>query len=455
MKLHILHTNDIHGHLEHWDIISSYIDSRRREISKDAHTVFLCDVGDALDTFHPLVEATQGKIMIELFNQLNYDVVTIGNNEGLNFTSNQLRKLYQKANYDVVSANVLDKARQDYPVWAQDYLIKRVGNYRVAFIGLTAPYATYELNNYDLIDSYDALQTQLQSIYSQQEPLPYIVLLSHLGLREDRLIAQQFPQIDLILGAHTHHALHNGEEINDVLLAASGRYGEYVGEVMIDLNTKEHSATLKSIEQMQKITGRTISRELEIKGRQSLKELPVANLPHPYYSGHDEGISSYTKMVLDAMCSFTGCELAMVTTGLLLADLPRGLLNQDDLHQSLPHPIHIAELNLKGYYLIQLLNEIEGQLDDLEFKLISGSGFRGKVFGQVRYKGIRFDQERQEWLVNNEVINHEHNYRLAALDHYWFLPFFPTINYHGNPRLLFPEFIRHVVAEYLAKKYPV
>lgn len=455
MKLHILHTNDLHGHLENWDILSSYIDNRREEIKKAGNPVFLCDVGDALDTYHPLVEATQGEVMIDLFNQLNYDVVTIGNNEGLNFTSNQLRKLYKNAAYEVVCANVLDKDRQDYPVWAQNYSIKRVGEYRVAFIGLTAPYATYELNNYDLIDSYDALQTQLNKIFSQQEPIHYIVLLSHLGLREDRLIARRFPELNLILGAHTHHVLHQGEEIESVLLAACGRYGEYVGEVIVDLENKQHSASLKSIEQMQKITNKELSKEAARQGRKILKHHPVADLPHPYYSGQDSGEKSYSKMVLEAMSSFTGCDLAMVTTGLFLSDLPAGIINQDDLHQSLPHPIHIAELNLTGFYLIQLLNEIDGQLDDLEFKFISGSGFRGKVFGQVKYKGIRFDTQKQEWLVNNQSINLHGRYRLAALDHYWFLPFFPTINYHGNPKLLFPEFIRHIVADFLAEKYPV
>src|SRR5699024_7511586 len=60
-----------------------------------------------------------------------------------------------------------------------------------------------------------------------------IVLLSHLGIYEDERIAKHFPDIDVIIGGHTHHLLRSGEMVNHTLLTAAGKQCAYVGEVSI------------------------------------------------------------------------------------------------------------------------------------------------------------------------------------------------------------------------------
>src|SRR5699024_10911607 len=60
-----------------------------------------------------------------------------------------------------------------------------------------------------------------------------IVLLSHLGITEDEQIARKFPEIDVIIGGHTHHLLRSGEYINNTLLTAAGKNCMFVGEVIL------------------------------------------------------------------------------------------------------------------------------------------------------------------------------------------------------------------------------
>lgn len=67
--------------------------------------------------------------------------------------------------------------------------------------------------------------------------------MSHLGIRFDTRIAQEFSEIDLIIGAHTHHLFEEGELINGTYLAAAGKYGRFVGS--IDITFDNH--TLKDI----------------------------------------------------------------------------------------------------------------------------------------------------------------------------------------------------------------
>ena len=184
--MRILHTNDIHGHIENWPVIQAYVEEKIASYIAADQSYLLMDIGDAMDTVHPLVEASQGQIMVDLFNQLGYDMVTIGNNEGLNFTSTQLGKLYDQAEFDITLANLLDLKSHDTPLWAQEIVYKTIDNHTLAFIGLTAPYATYFLNGYQILDPFEVVDTLIYQIKTTRTYVEGIFFLSHLGIIRDR-----------------------------------------------------------------------------------------------------------------------------------------------------------------------------------------------------------------------------------------------------------------------------
>ncbi len=81
-KITILHTNDLHSHFENWPKIRRYLLTERQRYIAAGHTVLTFDIGDAMDRAHPLTEATNGQRNVSLMNEIGYDAVTIGNNEG-------------------------------------------------------------------------------------------------------------------------------------------------------------------------------------------------------------------------------------------------------------------------------------------------------------------------------------------------------------------------------------
>lgn len=81
--------------------------------------------------------------------------------------------------------------------------------------------------------------------------------------------------------------------------------------------------------------------------------------------------------------------------------------------------------------------------------------FRGKIFGQVYYKGIKVDTRNRLVYVNGKEIEPEKEYQIATLDHYVLIPFFPTLSIVGDNEFLFPQFLREVIGDYLAKTYPI
>ncbi|EFR31502.1 bifunctional metallophosphatase/5'-nucleotidase [Eremococcus coleocola] len=451
--LHIIHTNDLHGHIENWPILRTFMEEKIAHYLAEGDPYLLVDIGDALDSVNPMVEASKGQIMIDLFNQIGYDVVTIGNNEGLNFTSTQLSKLYDKANFDITIANLLSSQTQDVPEWGQKVVFKQVGAYKLAFIGLTAPYATYPLNGYEILNPIRTLKAIVKKL--QKDPsIDLIVLMSHLGIEQDRYIAKILPEIQLIIGAHTHHVLFEGEWVNQTLLTAAGRYGLYIGEIDFDYDPQlkqwYFQARVLTLKQVQERLESPVPSENYIEeGRYLLAQETVTHSSRPYFALQLQSENSYIQMALDALAWYANCPLAILNSGLFLSDLPAGRINQNDLHESLPHPMHLARVTLKGSQLITMLNEMEGQREDLSYKMIHGLGFRGKIFGELVYRGLTYDQSQDLWLAQGQPIQSKETYELITVDHLWFLPFFPSMEANGLPQLIFPDFIRHVVAKYL------
>ncbi len=201
-----------------------------------------------MDRVDPISEATMGKANVELMNEVGYDVVTIGNNEGITLAHDDLYHLYDEADYPVVCANLQPKSGQP-PKWLVDTnIFETDSGVRLGFIGLTAPFtAFYDPLGWTVTSPYDELETNLLELSSKTD---IIILLSHLGLSEDQEIARRFSEIDVIIGGHTHHLLRTGEYVNNCLITAAGKHCVYVGEVILtydheseQISTKEAYAT--------------------------------------------------------------------------------------------------------------------------------------------------------------------------------------------------------------------
>ena len=59
-----------------------------------------------------------------------------------------------------------------------------------------------------------------------------LIALTHIGLEKDRQLAEKFPQIDLILGGHSHDYLN--EKIGGTVIVHSGAFAEHFSEIIIE-----------------------------------------------------------------------------------------------------------------------------------------------------------------------------------------------------------------------------
>ena len=454
----LFHTNDLHSHFENWPKIRRLVKAKRSLYQKEGKTVVTIDLGDFSDRCHPLTEATDGRANVAIMNTLAYDLVTIGNNEGIGNSKKQLEHLYDQSTFEVVLANLEDPKTQTLPDFCQAYKIMTTKEgTKLGFIGLTAPFPlTYNPNGWT-IKQVEAVLPQLITEVAPQ--CDVLILLSHLGIDTDFMIAANYPEIQVILGSHTHHLFKDGEKINHVQLAAAGKYGQYIGEVhlFVDDDTKQVTSYAKTMETASLEEQATDAKEIAgylTEGHGLLQAQQIAQIPETLSTDLRQP-HAFITVALKALKEAGQTEAAVLNNGLFLADLPEGIINADQLHEALPHPMHLIKVTLKGSDMSRLIREMEKSRQFLRKFPIRGMGFRGKIFGELCYDGIRFERNSQTVFWQGKPIQPEQKYTLTTVDHFQFVPFFPTIELVGEVEFLFPDVLRTVVANYLHAHYPI
>lgn len=450
-KLRILHTNDLHSHFEQFPKIGRYLKKAQTDSSVDQVLTF--DAGDFMDRSHPLSDATEGQANIALMNELNYDAVTIGNNEGIANSHKVLESLFEDANFPVVLANLYEKDER-FPKWATAYqILTTPKNTKIGLIGLTAPYPmTYEPNGWHVKLISQTLDTVLKKMQNKYDIL---IVISHIGLRLDKYIAENYPQVNLIIGGHSHDLLVKGLKVNQTWITQTGKWGKYIGDIFLELENHQIKKVIPktvAVDNLPELRNdQDFIDDLKRSGQKILEGRLVADLPKKFAQGRETIIQA----ALEAVSEAAETDIAVLNSGLFLTDVKSGIFTQADLQALLPHPMHVVRSKLLGKDLWRLIMEIEKNRHFLQKFHQVGMSFRGKIFGNIVYKGIKIEPNSRTVYINGKEIDPEKEYVIAVLDHHVLVPFFPTLSIMGENEFLFPDYLKTVVEKYLSKNYPV
>lgn len=456
-SIYFYYTNDLHSYFNHWSQVATFIKSKKRERKDKNESAWTIDIGDHMDRVHPITEATMGKANVELLNDLGYDFATIGNNEGITLAHHQLYHLYDDAAFQVVCSN-LESTISENPKWLHHSKIETSNNgVKIGFIGLTArfnPY--YHLLGWNITPSFEAIENELQIL---KEETDIIVLLSHVGMNEDQAIAERFPEINLIIGGHTHHLLRTGEIVNETLLTAAGKHCAYVGEVRLvwdhesnRLIQKEAHTTNITHLRKDRATEQRLT-ELREEADLILNKKIISIDKRIEVNWYKE--TKIIKKLTEKLLEWTGAECAMLNAGLLIEEFQPGNITYKDVHRICPHSINPCVVTLNGNELMEVIRaSLSKQLMELELK---GFGFRGEVIGRIVFANLdvqtAFHKDGQEYvkkvLFNGMPIVSERKYKLATADMFTFGRLLPEIARSEVKTLFLPEFIREILVQTL------
>ncbi|PYF01866.1 bifunctional metallophosphatase/5'-nucleotidase [Ureibacillus chungkukjangi] len=444
--IHIFHTNDIHSHFEYWQRMHNYIKTQRQEFSKLGETSFLFDIGDHIDRSNIYTEATLGKGNVQLLNEAQYDAVTIGNNEGITLAFEELHELYNEANFDVIVGNIEPMSGPN-PKWLKPYTILQTKyGTKIGVIGATAIFEVfYKELNWHITEPREVLIYFANQLRDQVDIL---VCLSHLGITEDELLANECPSIDVIFGSHTHHLFEEGKVVNNVLLTGCGKFGMYTGHLTLQFDHTTRNLVKKKemvIENaiLPEADGEALFLANLTEQGKKLLQTPIFQTSKNYNKEwfHYSQLSElFAKAVLD----FTDADCTMFNAGILLDSLKKGIITNYDIHKILPHPINICVIELSGVELKEVY--LQAQNEQWPLLELKGLGFRGSIFGKMLTYEFTMNKQR-ELLVNGKVVDLNQYYKLATLDMFTFGYFFPSFKY-AKKKYYLPLFLRDILIEY-------
>lgn len=229
----IFHTNDLHNHLQ------PLAAEKIRALKGAEPDSILLDGGDAISAGN-IYFKPGGEPILDLMSRIGYDAMALGNRE-FHFLQAGLKAKLSSADFPVLSANLRATSQEvDLPV--KSYVIfDLTDGVRVAVMGLSVPMIT-EMMLSRKVSSYvfdDPVETAARLAPQLAGQADLTVALTHIGLTRDRKLAETVPEIDLIIGGHSHDTLEKPEFVGKTAIVQAGQYAHYLGRVEVELRPQE------------------------------------------------------------------------------------------------------------------------------------------------------------------------------------------------------------------------
>ncbi len=242
IEIELIHTNDTHGNLqkpfdEGITLLKNVSGFKNMIVNnkKDAHILML-DAGDI--TSYKDVSFDTMESDLRALDAAGYDAMTIGNHE-IDFGLYKFSELASTIKMPVLCANIIDNKTKTYLF--KPYIIKTFAKTRIAIVGITASNTFTALSDEEKqkITFLGTDEAYLKIRSELKEKADIIIHLSHLGLPEDREFAKKFPEVKLIIGAHSHTFLNEPEYIGKTCILNAGKFGDCLGKAKIKIVNNE------------------------------------------------------------------------------------------------------------------------------------------------------------------------------------------------------------------------
>jgi 5'-nucleotidase len=167
--------------------------------------------------------------------------------------------------------------------------------------------------------------------------------------------------------------------------------------------------------------------------------------------------SPLAQVLSDGLREWCDAEISMINAGILLDELPKGLVTKKDLHRICPHPVNPCKVVVTGAQLKEIIHQaFTEEMQRLELK---GLGFRGKLLGRMIFTGVKVTTEDlsdglshvRHIEVLGRPIDPQRKYVIATLDMFTFGFLYPEFKHAKEKHYYLPEMLRDVLGWTLMK----
>lgn len=238
-RLTFLFTSDEHGFVTAQSKLQGQVKSARQE---NPNGTLLVSSGDVFEG-----SAENGVLGLEasraMMEAAGYDVMTVGNHD-FDHGAEVARQWIKESKASVLVSNLHD-ADTGLPLEnTASSQVFELNGVKVGLIGVTTPETVAilpasKLQGLQFSEPVGRVRAEVEKLRAQGVEL--LGLVSHLGLPIDRQMAEAVPELDFILGGHTHDSLTEPERVGQTLIAHPGSFRRAIGRLDLDVcpNTSE------------------------------------------------------------------------------------------------------------------------------------------------------------------------------------------------------------------------
>lgn len=252
-RIQLLHTDDIHGHLDADIVQSANASSTFRAggmaqlagqvavfRARAPQRTLLVDAGDAWQgTF--ISNANKGEAVTKAMNLMRYDALAVGNHE-FDWGQDVLAQRAKDAAFPFLAANVIETKTGRSPPYLKPFEVRDLGITRVAIIGLTNPGSAtiVKATSAAGLEFQPAADSVRRLIGEVQKQADIVVVAAHIGAADALQLARDVPAIDVIVAAHDHLPTQTARVEGRTTIVNAGAYTQYLGrlEIVVDRTTR-------------------------------------------------------------------------------------------------------------------------------------------------------------------------------------------------------------------------
>lgn len=301
---------------------------------------------------------------------------------------------------------------------AEPSILRTVAGRRIAILGLITGETVTIVGPAARVAVGDPFAVAAALVPGLRREADVVIVLSHLGLDDDRRLAARVPGIDVIVGGHSHTLLEkpllvlqreNPNGYHGTAIVQAGSKGEWLGRAVLEFDGPV----------LRRVSGRVIP-VLPSEGEDSAAARLLAPFTDSVRTATAERIIRLPErvgaeglrdadtplgdFVADVLREAAGADLAIQNVGGIRAGLPRGDVTVGDLYAALPFDNRIVTVRMEGWRVRQLLDFIARRMGSNGFAQVSGVRFAAR--------GGR----AAEIMVGREPLDGNHTYRVATID---------------------------------------
>lgn len=425
-ELIILHTNDVHSRLEsHVPSgaeeeqggrvrLASVVDEVRGYYGEEK--VILLDAGDSIHGTN-IDNLFGGLPSIEVMSAMGYNAFTLGNHE-FNYGQEVLGERILDAEFPTLAANV---SREDGSLFGgYSALIQEFNGIKVGIIGVVpqdTPIVTHP-NNVIGLTFHDPIEVVKQVAKVVRPQVDILMALTHIGYSVDLELARAVPELDVIVGGHSHTKLEEAVVENGVIIVQNHEYANNLGFLRLEIedkkivgydsmlipitadepkNPKVQAVVDKWDALLQERLGQVVgSTDIAWNGEREFVRVQETNLGN---------------LVADVIRNTVDADIALTNGGGIRASMHPGEVSVADIYSVLPFDNTLAVVELRGMDIIEALEHSVRLLPAQNGGFLQVSGISFEVMPDA-IPGARVINVK----VNGEPISMSRYYTVATND---------------------------------------